>query len=47
MVINDLNVVSVTLVPRKANPPLIIDPDAVLPSAIPAQRFQPVSRWRR
>jgi len=30
MIIDDLNVVGVTVAPDKANPELIVDPDAVL-----------------
>jgi hypothetical protein len=44
VVIDDLDIVSVSLLPDKANPKLIIDPDAVLAVAVPLQSFQPVSR---
>jgi len=32
------------IIEAKANPPLVIDPDAPLPAAIMTQRFQPVRR---
>src|SRR5215467_13051727 len=44
VVIGDLNFVSVTLAPRKANTPLIVDADAILTVAIAFQSLQPVSR---
>jgi hypothetical protein len=44
VVINDLDLVSISLLPNKANSELIIDPDAKLAVAVPLQSFQPVSR---
>lgn len=45
MVIHYLNIVRITIDPAEADPPLIVDSDAVLPFTIPVQRFQPIS-WR-
>ena len=36
MVVRDFNVVGVALLPGKTNPPLIVDPNTVLPLAVPA-----------
>lgn len=43
MVIHDLHVIG-TVVPAEADSPLIVDADAVLPRAVPAQRLQAISR---
>ena len=45
MVINDFNVVCSIDAPHKTNPPLIIDPDAVLPLPITRQCLK-VIPWR-
>ena len=45
MVIDDFNVMSVALMPFKANTPPVVDPNAVLPLTISAQGLQPVGRW--
>jgi hypothetical protein len=45
MVINDLDVVDISLSPGEANPPLLIDPDAMLSLAIAFQSLKPVV-WR-
>ena len=45
MIINNLNLVGVRSLPSEADPPLIIDPDAVLPRSSAFQRFQSVARW--
>jgi hypothetical protein len=47
MVVNDLDFVGVPIAPKKANAPLIVDSDAVLPLPIPFQAFQAVSRQCR
>jgi hypothetical protein len=44
MVIDNLNFVSVARTPTKADPPLSVDADAVLPAAVPLQLFQSVRR---
>lgn len=31
--------------PDEAEPPLVIDADAVLPGAVAAKRFEPMRRW--
>jgi hypothetical protein len=45
MVIDDLDHLSATVPPDKADAPLIVDPDAVLSSAIASQDFEPVAGW--
>lgn len=47
MVIDDLNLVSVSLPPDKTDPPLVANPDAVLPLAIAMKRFEPIAGRRR
>ena len=44
MVIDNLNVVRVAQAPPKADPPLSVDADAVLPGSVPLQLFQSVRR---
>lgn len=44
MIIHHFNIMRGTIAPDKAKPPLIIDPDAMLPSAITFQRFKPIVR---
>lgn len=45
MIIDDLDLVCVSSFPAETDPPLIIDPDAVLTDAISSQLLQSVS-WR-
>jgi hypothetical protein len=45
MIIHDLNIARVPILPAKANPPLIVDADAVLTGATSLERFQPVGGW--
>jgi hypothetical protein len=45
MIIHDFNVISISIDPFKANPPLIVNPDAVLSCPVAAKLLQPV-RWR-
>jgi hypothetical protein len=45
MVIHDFYVVSITIDPLEANPPLVIDANTVLPRPVAAEPLQPV-RWR-
>ena len=44
MVVNDLDVMRVAILPAKADPPLIVDPDTVLSSAIALELLEPVAR---
>src|SRR6266850_3707086 len=44
MIIHDLDIVRITLRPGKADPPLVIDTNTVLPLPITLQSFQPISR---
>ena len=45
MIVYNLNVVGVTCTPSEANPPLLINADAVLPFPVAAQGFKTVT-WR-
>jgi len=45
MVIRDLDIERVTAEPLKTDSPLVIDSDAVLPSAIAAEFFKSICRW--
>jgi hypothetical protein len=45
MVINDLNVVRITVFPDKADAPLLVDPDAVLAFSVMMQSFQMIGWW--
>src|SRR5580692_2496386 len=47
MVVRDFDVVAMPVSPDETNPPLIIDPDRVLPHPIAVEGLQPVSRRRR
>jgi hypothetical protein len=44
MIVNDFHVVSISVHPMKADPPLIVDPDAVLAVPVAAKLLQSVSR---
>jgi hypothetical protein len=44
VVVDDLNLERVAIAPDETNAPLVIDPDAVLTSAIAGQCFQAVVR---
>lgn len=44
MVVNDFDLPGIPFPPCKTDSPLVIDPDAPLPLAIPAKLLQPVSR---
>jgi hypothetical protein len=43
MVINDLHTLSAMTGPAEADPPLIIDPDAVLSFSVATQSLQPIA----
>jgi hypothetical protein len=45
VIVNDFNILSVRGLPYEADPPLIIDPNTVLPGAITLERLQPVPRY--
>jgi hypothetical protein len=47
VIVGYLNVVSISASPEEANPPLIVNPYAVLPFSVAVQRFQSVSWWGR
>ena len=43
MVVDDLNIMGVAVAPAKADPPLVIDSDAVLSFSIAQQALQPIA----
>lgn len=45
MVIHDLDAVGIPILPEETNPPLIVDPDAVLAFAGTFQSLKTVGRW--
>jgi hypothetical protein len=45
VIVNDLHLLWPSIRPHEADPPLVVDSDAVLPGAIALESFQPVSRW--
>jgi hypothetical protein len=45
MVVHNFNAVSVSAAPHKADTPLVVDPYAVLPVPVTAERLQPVRGW--
>ena len=47
MVIDDLHVVSIPVMPDKADAILIVDPNAVLSQSISGERLEPVAGERR
>jgi hypothetical protein len=47
MIINNFNFVCISIYPPETDAPLPIDANAVLPSTIAIQRFQPVAGDRR
>jgi hypothetical protein len=44
VVLDDLDVVGVTIVPYKADAPAVIDPDAILSRSIPCELFEAIGR---
>src|SRR5262245_58739344 len=47
VVVDDLDVMGVALSPNEADPPLVVDPDAVLARPVRRQRLQPVAGRHR
>jgi hypothetical protein len=45
VVINDLNIFRRTAAPAKADPPLVVNPDAVLAHALSFESFETIARW--
>lgn len=45
VVVHDLDVLDVRFGPPEADPPLLVDPDAVLPDAVALECLQSVTRW--
>ena len=45
MVVDDFDVIGVAASPKKADPPLIVDPNAMLSFAISGKALQPVAGW--
>jgi hypothetical protein len=46
MVVDDFDIARTFLCPPKADAPLVVDPDRMLPQTIAGQRFKPISRKR-
>lgn len=46
MIIHDFYVVGIAVTPNKADSPLLIDTNTVLPSSIPFERFEVIPGWR-
>jgi hypothetical protein len=46
MIIYDLDIVGVAIDPSETNSPLTIDPNTVLPRAVPFEQFESVARKR-
>jgi hypothetical protein len=46
MVVDDLDIAHVAVTPAKANPELVVDPDAELPVTVASQGFQTIPRGR-
>jgi hypothetical protein len=45
MIVHNLNVVSVPIMPREADAPLVIDADAVLSCAVATKLLKTIGRW--
>jgi hypothetical protein len=43
MIVYDLDIVGISVAPTKADPPLVIDPNAVLSLSITGQPLQPIA----
>jgi hypothetical protein len=46
MIVDNLHVPSIGSSPAKANPPLIVNPNAVLPPSLSNKSFEPIA-WKR
>ena len=45
MIVNDLHLLWSSVRPREADPPLVVDSDAVLTDSTALERFEPVAWW--
>jgi hypothetical protein len=45
MVVRDFDFVGITVLPAKADPVLIVDPDAVLPDPVSSQALEAIPGW--
>ena len=45
MIIYDFNIICIAVLPPKANPPLIVNTDAVLSLPVTFKRFQLIAGW--
>ena len=45
MVVDDFDIERLATLPAKADAPLIVDTDTVLPRTIAAELFKPIARW--
>src|SRR5581483_7376554 len=46
VVVDDLDFICLPVRPAETDPPLLVDPDAVLPLAVAFERLEPISRRR-
>jgi hypothetical protein len=46
VIVDDLDMVSVAVMPDETYPPLVIDPDAVLAAAVAAESLESVLGWQ-
>ena len=45
MVVHDFDVIRIAIAPDEAEPPLVVDPDAVLSDPIVRESLQVIARW--
>jgi len=45
MVVYDLDIERIAGIPPKADAPLVVDPNAVLPGPVASEAFEPIRRW--
>src|SRR5690625_7730874 len=45
VVVNDLHLLRSGVRPHEADPPLVVDPDAVLSGPVTLERFEPITGW--
>jgi hypothetical protein len=44
VIVRDFDLKGISIAPGEADPPLVVDPDAMLPFAAPLQLFQAIAR---
>lgn len=45
MIVHDFNVMCLAVAPHETDPPLVVDPDAMLSCAITFERFKAIAGW--